>query len=290
MDAELARGQASLLQARAALAKASTASKQAERSLERYHVLRDGAASAEEVDLKTSARDAAADALAQENANVALAEAEVQRLTALQGFGRATAPFSGRISARNFDVGALISRGSPTELFRLVNSDSVRVFVRVPQVYASNVIAGGPVVLIVRNEPGVDFPGKITRIAGDFDASTRPMLFEARVPNPDGRLSAGMYGQLRVELTDRKPALAIPTGALVFQGDGKRVVVANDGKAHLQAVVIGRDFGTDVEVLAGLAKDDWVAVSPPATINEGDPVKVIRRREPTAETTKFGAR
>jgi len=117
VDAELARGQASLLQARAALAKATTALKQAERSFERYDFLSGGATSAEEVELKMLARDTATDAQAQENANVALAEAEVNRLAALQGFGRVTAPFSGRISARNFDVGALISPTSPTELF-----------------------------------------------------------------------------------------------------------------------------------------------------------------------------
>jgi len=96
-----------------------------------------------------------------------------------------------------------------------------------------------------------------------------------------------MYGQIRVELTGRKPVLAIPTGALLFQGDSKRVVVANDGKAHLQPVVIGRDFGTEVEILAGLTQQDWVAVSPPALLGEGDPVI---RRESGAEATKAAAK
>ena len=285
VEAELARGQAALLQTRAALDKATNTFKQAERSQGRFGSLRGGAASVEEVDLKTWARDTAANGVAQESANVAYAEAEVKRLTALLGFGRVTAPFAGRIAARNYDIGALISPGSPIELFRLVQSDNVRVFVRVPQVYASDVGAGGAVVLNVRNEPGVDFPGKISRMAGEFDTATRTMLFEARVPNPDGRLSAGMYGQLRLELAARKPVLVIPIGALLFQGEGKRVVVANDGVAHLQPVVIGRDFGTELEVLDGLAVQDWVAVSPPALIREGDAVKVLRR-EPSADPAK----
>jgi len=289
VDAELARGKAALLQAQASLDKATNTFKQAQRSQGRFGSLRDGATSAEEVDLKTWARDTAANGVAQETANVAFAEAEVKRLTALLNFGRVTAPFAGRIAARNYDIGALISPASPTVLFRLVQSDNVRVFVRVPQIYASDVGVGALVVLNVRNQPGIDFPGKITRMAGEFEVATRTMLFEARVPNPDDKLAAGMYGQLRLELTARKPVLVIPVGALLFQGEGKRVVVANDGVAHLQAVVIGRDFGTDLEVLSGLASEDWVAVSPPAQLKEGDPVKVIRR-ETSAEPAKAGTK
>jgi RND family efflux transporter MFP subunit len=282
IDAELARGQASLLQARANLAKSTTGLELAERSLKRYHDLARGAASVEDIDVKTSSRDDAANVVAQENANVAYAEAEVKRLTALQEFGRVTAPFSGRISARSYDVGALISPGngsSGTELFRLVKSDFVRVFVHVPQVYASDVTEGGPVVLRVRNEPGKDFAGQITRKAGEFDEATRTMLFEARVPNPDGRLYPGTYGQLQVALASRKPVLVISTSSLLSQGDGTRVVVVQDGVAHWKKVVVGRDFGADIEVSTGLTKDDWVALSPPAQITEGGKVKAMPKAE-----------
>jgi len=278
IDAELARGQASLLQAKANLAKATTGLELAERSLKRYQDLARGAASVEDIDVKTSARDDAANVVAQEKANVVYAEAEVKRLAALQGFGKVTAPFPGRITARGYDIGALISPGTGTngtELFRLVKSDFVRVFVHVPQVYASDVSEGGPVVLRVRNEPGRDFSGKITRKAGEFDESTRTMLFEARVPNPDGRLYPGTYGQLQVGLTSRKAVLVIQTSSMLSQGEGTRVVVAKDGLAHWKKVVVGRDFGAEIEVLSGLSKDDWVADSPPAQISEGGKIKAV---------------
>ncbi len=289
IDAELARGQASLLQARANLAKATTGYELAERSLKRYHVLAPGAASVEDIDVKSSARDDASNVVAQEKANVAYAEAEVKRLVALQGFNRITAPFSGRISARNYDIGALMSPGNGTngtELFRLVKNDVVRVWVHVPQVYASDVTEGGPVILRVRNEPGRDFQGRITRKAGQFDMSTRTMLYEARIPNPDGRLNAGMYGQLQIALTSHKPVLVIPTSAMIAKGEGVHVMVAKDGLEHLKQVVVGRDFGKEIEVSSGLDKEDWVVVSPPAQINEGGSIKVIPREEEEAGTAK----
>lgn len=282
IDAQLVRGQASLLQAQANLAKATTGFELAERSLKRYHVLIPGATSVEDIDVKTSARDDASNVVAQEKANVAYAEAEVKRLAALQSFNRVIAPFSGRISARNYDIGALMSPGNGTngtELFRLVKSDVVRVWVHVPQAYASDVTEGGPVVLRVNSEPGRDFKGRVTRKSGAFDMSTRTMLFEARIPNEDGRLNAGMYGQLQIALTSRKPVLVIPTSAMIAKGTGVHVMVAKDGLEHLKKITVGRDFGAEIEVTSGLDKEDWVALSPPAQIHEGGKVKVIQRDE-----------
>src|SRR5205814_2209477 len=209
-----------------------------------------GAVTEQDLDQKRAALNqahAASDAAA---ANVTAAEAAVQRLVTLQGFEKVTAPFGGIVSARNYDVGALISPANTaagSELFRLTRADTLRVFVNVPQSYASAVKIGQAAKFEVRNFPGRKFDGKVMRSAGAIDAATRTLRMQIDIPNDDYTLWAGMYGQVTLPLQADQPPLLVPTSAMLFQTDGTKVALVDGGKIRMQKIAVGRDLGQELD-------------------------------------------
>ena len=155
-------------------------------------------------------------------ANVVVADAEVRRLTVLQSFEKVTAPFTGTITARNYDVGALLAASGTSgssgsrPLFTIAQTDPLRVFVNVPQAYATEIQDGQEASLTVRNYPKTTFTGNIKRTSGTINMQTRTLLVEIDFDNPKGELVPGMYAQARLALTQEHPAMVIPVSAMLL--------------------------------------------------------------------------
>jgi RND family efflux transporter MFP subunit len=249
------------------------------RTADRWVLLaHDSVVTPQEVDEKQAAYDAAV-------ANLASGEANYQRLVELQRFERVTAPFSGVVTSRSVDVGNLVTAGatlggtgtaSARPLFTVAGTDTVRVYVNVPQSAMSLVQAGAEADVLVRELPGGIFHGRIARNARALDAASRTLLTEVQIPNPKGVLLPGMYVQVRFAITNAAPPLVIPANTLVIRSDGPQVaLVRPDHTVHYQKVELGRDFGDQVEVAAGLDSDAQLVVNPSDEIREGVEVRVL---------------
>jgi RND family efflux transporter MFP subunit len=206
------------------------------------------------------------------------AKANLQQLEKIQGFQQILAPFAGKIAARNIDVGTLVSAGtgnSGTPLFSLVQSDVLRVYVFAPQENAPSIHEGLAAKIVLQEYPGQEFDGKVTRTAGALDPQTRTMQVEVQVPNQQGKLYAGMYGQVKFLLLDDNAPIVVPADAFVFRAQGPQVVtVTNDNRIHWQKISVGRDFGTQLEVLNGLKENTEVVMNPTDDLREGIEVQV----------------
>ncbi|MFL6696487.1 MAG: efflux RND transporter periplasmic adaptor subunit [Vitreoscilla sp.] len=219
-------------------------------------------------------------ALVQARANLAAADANLQRLRQLESFKRVTAPFAGIITKRNIDVGDLIdTSGKP--LFLLSQTDPLRVYVNVPQSYANLVRTGQGVIVTQAELQNQQFKGLVTRTSGSIDASTRTMQVEVSLPNKDGALLPGAYVQVALPLS-ASAALSVPSNALLFRGEGTRVAVIDaQGKVKLHPVTLGRNSGTTVEVTSGLQATDRLVLNPPDSLVDGD--VVTTQPPPTAK-------
>jgi len=212
--------------------------------------------------------------LAQATANLAAAEANVQRLRQLEGFKRVVAPFAGVITRRNVDVGDLIDAGGGAGrvLFQLAQTDPLRVYVNVPQSYAHLVRPGQPVVVTQAELRGQKFVGEVARTSASIDTTTRTMQVEVALPNKDGALLPGAYVQVALPLAASQ-ALAIPTNALLFRGEGTRVAIVDaQGRVLLRPITLGRNLGESFEVLDGVSAKDRIVLNPPDSLAEGDVV------------------
>ena len=217
--------------------------------------------------------------LVQARANLAAADANLQRLRQLEAFKHVTAPFAGVITKRNIDVGDLIdTSGKP--LFLLSQTDPLRVYVSVPQSYANLVKTGQSVVVTQAELQNQQFKGQVTRTSASIDASTRTMQVEVSLPNKDGALLPGAYVQVALPLS-ASATLSVPSNALLFRGEGTRVAVVDaQGKVALKAVTLGRNNGTTVEVSGGLQATDRLVLNPPDSLVDGD---VVTLQAPTAK-------
>ena len=211
--------------------------------------------------------------------NIAAAQANLSRLSELQGYKSVYAPFAGVITLRNVDVGALVSEAS-TLLFRIAQTDRLRTYVYVPQSEAGSVHVGQAARLIVPDLSGRRFSGSVTRTASALDPSTRTLLTEVQVPNADGALLPGMYTQLALETPRKDPPLLIPGDTLVVRAAATQVaVVGGDRIVHFRRLQLGRDYGDKIEVLSGLEAGQQVIVNPGDTVQEGAKVNPVRLRE-----------
>ena len=215
------------------------------------------------------------------------ANANLQQLEKIQGFQQVVAPFTGKITARNIDVGTLVTAGtgnSGTPLFNMVQSDPLRVYVFVPQTNAASMREGLKAKILVQERPGQDFEGTVTRTAGALDPTSRTMQVEVQVPNHDGNLYAGMYGQVKFLLPDDNAPIVVPADAFAFRAQGPQVVtVTNDNHIHWQNIHVGRDFGTQLEVLDGLAENTKVVMNPSDDLVEGIQVQIKPAAKSTAD-------
>ncbi len=265
-----------LSQALAARQQAASSLALAKSTVERWEALRKkDAVSQQELDERRSGD-------VQARANLAAADANVERLRQMEGFKRVVAPFAGVITRRNVDVGDLIDAGSGRILFLLAQTDPLRVYVNVPQSYAQLVKAGQEVAVTQGELAGETFRGKVARTSASIDASTRTMQVEISLPNRDGKLLPGAYVQVSLPLQSSQ-AMAIPTNTLMFRGEGMRVAIVDaSGRIRLAPVRIGRNYGETVEVLDGVTAADQLVLNPPDSLNEGDQVAIA----PAAKTAR----
>jgi RND family efflux transporter MFP subunit len=223
--------------------------------------------------------DEAVSTLHADEANVKAAIASVNQLKEMQSFEKVTAPFTGTITARLIDIGTLIASGTNTLLFRLADTSTLRVYADVPEVDSKDVAIGAPVDLETPGTQGKKFAGQVVRTAGAIDPVSRTLLTEIRVPNPKLELVPGEFGEVTFHFHSSKPLLIIPSSSLLFRAEGPQVaLVEGEGRVHLQDVRLGRDLGTSVEVISGLAADDALIDNPSDAITEGALVSVQQPR------------
>ena len=202
----------------------------------------------------------------------------------MKSFEQIRAPFSGVITSRNVDSGALINAGSAAEtggstpksgLFGLLRIDMLRIRVNVPQSSFLAVRPGQVARVLVREYPGREFVGTVTQIAGAMDASSRTLVTEVRVSNREGKLIPGMYAQVKFSLL-QTVSLRLPASALLSGSEGTRIaVVTAEKRIHFVSVTVGRDFGSEVEIAAGLTGGEQVILGPSDTLQEGAKVRPV---------------
>src|SRR5881628_2492182 len=260
-----------LQQARADLETAQANLRQAQITADRWQALLEtDSVSKQETDQAVSALSAMK---ATVNSNVA----NVRRLEQLQAFEKIGAPFDGVITARNVDIGVLINAGSNTsgrELFHMTAIHTLRVFVAVPEVYSRAARPGSTATLTLDEFPGRSFKGTLMRNANSIDPASRTLLVEVDVDNPRGELLPGAYVFVHLELPKQVASATVPANALLFRAEGLQVAVVQDGRAQLVPVTIGRDYGTTVEIAAGLQPTDQVIVAPSDSLTSGTPVRI----------------
>jgi len=243
------------------------------------------AISRQEYDNAVSARDA-------RRAELASARANVGRLEQLVAFQRIEAPFTGTITARETDVGQLVDAGSTGaghELFRIASTDKLRVYIGVPQARSTSAIPGVEVDLTVAERPGKTYRGVIARTANAIDPVTRTLRVEVDLENPRAEILPGAYAQVHLKPADAVSAMLVPASSLLFRAEGPRVAVVDDAsKVNLAPVTLGRDFGTQVEVVDGLKATDRLIDNPPDAILQGQLVRVAAPTAPAPPATKTG--
>lgn len=216
----------------------------------------------------------------QSQANLAAADANVRRLEQLEGFKDVYAPFSGVLTKRNVDPGALINAGAGAagrELFDLARVDPLRVYTSVPQAYAPFIKVGSKTAVTLQEFPGQKFIGQVVRTAEAIDPGTRTLLTEVDVPNKDGRLLPGSFGEVHFAVGSGVNKVTIPVNAMLFRAEGPRVaVVGPGGKVQLRPINIGRDYGATLEILGGISPSDQIVVNPPDSLEDGQQVKVAQ--------------
>jgi RND family efflux transporter MFP subunit len=203
--------------------------------------------------------------------------ANVRRLEELQSFEKVYVPFDGVITARMTDIGALINAGASgpaQELFRLAATDTLRVFVAVPQVYSRAVRPGATAALTLDEFPGKSFSGTIARNSNSIDPASRTLLVEVDVDNRDGQLLPGAYVRVHLTLPKEIRSVTVPANTLLFRAEGLRVGVVRNGRVDLVPITIGRDYGSTVEVVSGLQSTDQVIANPADSLLSGTPVRV----------------
>ena len=266
VDQELSQAQAARQQMVAALDLART-------SADRWRDLRrTDSVSQQELDQRTSD-------YAQAQANLAAADANVRRLQQLESFKHVYAPFAGVLTRRNVDIGALVNAGnggSGKELFNLALIDPLRVYVSIPEADAPAIRAGMRAWIALAEFPASRFTGTVVRTANALDQNTRTLLTEVDVPNKAGRLLPGAYAQVHFDVPVSGRRLSVPSSAMLFRSEGPSIAVVGPGdRVQLRPIMIGRDFGTSLEILQGVRANDRVVQNPPDALENGQVVRVV---------------
>jgi membrane fusion protein (multidrug efflux system) len=210
-------------------------------------------------------------------AALAAAKANVERLDKMAGFAKLTAPFAGTVTVRRLDVGQLVNAGNGQELFRIAETDRLRVFVRVPQSFSRAVAEGQKAEITLPELADRKFEAHVVRSAGAMDAASRTLLTELEIDNSKGELLAGSYVQVRLAETLPDAALTVSSNALLFRSEGPQIAVVNDkNQIELRKVVLGRDFGAALEILEGIQPKDRVVVNPPDSLVDGVEVRIAQ--------------
>jgi len=268
VDQELSQARATAEEAKAAVGIAQIAADRWNKMVQAHAV------SQEEADEKNATLNEAKATL---NAD----EANVRQLTALENFKRIVAPFTGTITFRNIEVGNLVtaptganaSATGTTELYRVAQTDPLRLYVDVPEANTRAIQHGVEADLHVQAYPDQVFHGEVVRSAGALDPTSRTLHTEIRVANPDGALLPGTYAEVSLNLVDGDPAILIPANTLIVNSAGTQVAliqnIDGEDKIHFLPVKVGRDFGTEVEILEDVKEGDRLVTNPPADMSEG---------------------
>jgi RND family efflux transporter MFP subunit len=255
-------------------------------SADRWGNLRkDDAVSQQEADQQNSGYE-------QAQANLAAADANVRRLEQLESFKHVYAPFSGVLTKRTVDPGALINAGAAgREMFDIAQTEVLRVYVSVPQAYAPAIRPGQKAFVTLQEFSGQKFEGTVARTADAIDPTTRTLLTEVDVPNKDGHLLPGSFGQAYFAATVDAQKVTVPVNAMLFRAEGPRVaVVGQDKRVQLRPITIGRDYGTTLEVLGGISADERVIINPSDSLEDGQQVNVAPVNQNDGGKSQGGAR
>jgi RND family efflux transporter MFP subunit len=268
-----------LRQAQADLATAEANQRIADLTAERWRHLRaTDSVSRQEADEKISLA-------ASGDAQMQAARANLQRLRELSGFEKIVAPFDGVVTARNTDVGRLIAAGENTgpALFRIADMHRLRLYVSVPQTYAAAMHPGLHADLQFPDRPGKTYVATLDSTSSAIDVSTRTLLAQLVIDNRSGELLPGAYAEVHFKLPAAAGtvSLKVPANVLLFRSDGLRVgTVDANNHVVLKAVEVGRDYGSDVEIVRGLETNDKVILSPPDSLTDGLSVRVASAAKP----------
>jgi len=230
--------------------------------------------------------DTRAGQAAASKAQAASAQANVARLRELESFKRIVAPFDGVVTARNTDIGALITAGQTAgnALFRVADTQKLRIYVDVPEPYAAQTKPGIDVQLRFNEHPGKDYPAALVRTAKSLDPTLRTLRVELQVDNSQGELFPGAYAEVHFKLPGSSATYRVPATALIFRTRGLQIAtVGSDNKARMHSIVQGRDFGTFIEVLSGVNADDQVVINPPDSLSDGGTVRIAPPPKPDSE-------
>lgn len=226
-------------------------------------------------------------------ANVQAGEANVQNLTAQQGFEKITAPFTGVITARFLDSGALIAGGGGStapSIYTEVQSDVLRVYIYVPQAYVANINVGQEVEVTASEFPQNVFKGKVTRTADALDPTARTMRTEIQLPSENGKLLPGMYLSIKFRVEQSEPALTVPANTLDIRREGPRVAIVDaQNKLRYRQVKLGRDFGKTLEIVDGLKGSENLVVNPTTDMLEGETVEIAKDGQQATPGSATGA-
>ena len=282
LDAQFAAAKADLDAARAKVKVAQASMEFAKTTYDRWRDSPKGVVSVQETESKRADYETALASYDASLAGVKSDQGAVDRLGALEQFKRIVAPFDGVVTARNTDIGALINAGSGAgagsapQLFRIADVHAMRVFVQVPQAMSAGVAPGMTAELSLPQYPERVFKAVVATTARAIDPASRALLVELHAENPDGMLQPGTYAQVHFNMSPNPNVLTIPATALIFQQAGLQVAVLGPGnRAEMRSVQLGRNFGSEVEVVKGLSPVDRVINSPPDSLTEGELVSLV---------------
>jgi RND family efflux transporter MFP subunit len=272
---------AQLRQAEADLKTAQANSALAQSTAQRWKaLLKTDSVSKQETDEKMA--DAAAKAAA-----LASAQASRDHLKELSDFKRVVAPFDGVITDRILDVGLLVTDGligTQQELYRMVQSDHLRVYVHVPQNEAGDIKPDIKAEMHFPDHPGKSYPVQFFSNAEAIDPVSQTLLVSFHVDNPTGEMLAGGYAEMHIMLPSSDTNIRLPVNTLIFRAEGLQVATVDEkGRAALKQITVGRDFGNEVEVVAGVKPGEQVIINPPDSLISGEPVHIAAPSEAKPE-------
>jgi RND family efflux transporter MFP subunit len=288
IDEELRQARAAAAQAKAGIDQATTQLALANTTNHRYATLgQSGVVSQQDVEQYQATFDVQGANVTASHAAYTSAQANVRRLEDLKSFGTLVAPFDGVVTMRSAQVGQLVVAGAAGQpLFKIAQVDTLRVFVNVPQLHASAVRVGMHAPIRVRELRDRVFDGVVARTSNEIDGPSRSLLTEVDIPNPDGTLLAGMYARVRLDVEEAERPLLVPATAVLFDAQGTRVAVVEDGLVRWKPVEIEGDLGDRLAIARGVAEHDAVVAMASEQLVEGMRVRADESMPQAASTDR----
>jgi RND family efflux transporter MFP subunit len=213
------------------------------------------------------------------------AEAFAANLRVLEqqvAFKRVTAPFTGVVTARNVNVGDLITANNTgMEMFHIQQTDTLRVYFRVPQANVTDIKVDQPIDIVFADQEGKTVQAKVATTSESIAPNSRTLLVELHLDNSDNQIQPGSYAQVRLPSGALGQVATLPNNTLLFRAQGLQVgVVRPDESVELRDIKVGRDFGTTIEIVQGVTPSDKVILNPADSLVTGDHVRVAATSSP----------